>query len=60
MPVIPPPERYEDLLDPQSQEGERLKALLAPLDARRMTAYPVNRLVNNPANDDLRCIEPAA
>ena len=32
---------------------------LAPYPADAMTAHPVGTLVNRPANDDPRCVEPA-
>jgi putative SOS response-associated peptidase YedK len=60
MPAILPPERYGEWLAPGEQDPARLRALLLPFDAERMTAYPVSRLVNSPSVDDPRCIEPAA
>ena len=59
MPVILPRERYEAWLDPEA-EGEELKELLVPYPGDDLEAYPVSRFVNSPANDDPRCIEPAA
>lgn len=38
-------------------EAEMLK-LVRPYPADRMEAYPVSRMVGNPANDTPRCIEP--
>ena len=40
--------------------SQDLLALLRPYPAGAMTAFPVRPLVNNPAADDPRCIEPAA
>jgi hypothetical protein len=51
MPVIVPRERYGEWLDPRNESTEQLRALLLPFDPEQMTAYPVSRLVNSPAND---------
>ena len=53
MPVILPPEVYGPWLS-----GDDVP--LAPYPADTMTAHPVSTLVNRPANDDPRCIEPVA
>jgi putative SOS response-associated peptidase YedK len=58
MPVILPPESYDLWLDPQIEDRQSLDPLLQPFPSLRMEAYPVSRWVNNPANDDPRCIEP--
>ena len=60
MPVIVPRDAYALWLDPAIGERARLDALLVPYAAEAMTAYPVSRRVNSPANDDPGCIEPAA
>ena len=57
MPVILPPESYDLWLDPAMQQPDRLTPLLAPYPAEQMKTSPVSSLVNNPANDDPRCIE---
>ena len=53
MPVILPPDAYEPWLS-----GEAVP--LGPYPADAMTAHPVSTLVNKPANDDPRCVEPVA
>ena len=53
MPVILPPDAYGPWL-----AGEDVA--LAPYPADAMTAHPVSTLVNRPANDDPRCVEPIA
>ena len=53
MPVMLPPEAYGPWL-----AGEDVP--LAPYPADDMTAHPVSTLVNRPANDDPRCVEPVA
>lgn len=56
MPVILPPERYSDWLDPHADPG-LLKSILRPFDPGQMDAHPVSRIVNNPSNDSPECIE---
>ena len=53
MPVILPPDSWDPWL-----AGEVMP--LAPYPADAMTAHPVSTLVNRPANDDPRCVEPVA
>lgn len=58
MPVILPRKTWDAWLDPASDRGA-LEALLVPF-AEAMETLAVSRHVNSPANDDPRCIEPAA
>ena len=51
MPVILAPDAYSPWL-----AGEEIP--LTPYPAADMTAHPVSTLVNRPANDDPRCVEP--
>jgi putative SOS response-associated peptidase YedK len=60
MPVILAREAYDRWLDPEEQPSGSLDDLLKPYPAGEMTAYPVSRFVNNPANDAPACIVPAA
>ena len=53
MPVILPREAHDPWL-----AGEDVP--LAPYPVDDMTAHPVSTLVNRPANDDPRCVEPIA
>ncbi len=53
MPVILPPETFDPWLS-----GDTVS--LGPYAAEAMTAYTVSTLVNRPANDDPRYIEPVA
>jgi putative SOS response-associated peptidase YedK len=57
MPVILPPEHYDQWLDPAVTQGARLTPLLQPYSSEAMTCYPVSSLVNNARIDDPRCIE---
>jgi putative SOS response-associated peptidase YedK len=60
MPVILPPAEYDRWLDPAIQDPDQLVPLLRPYPADAMLAVPVSAHVNNPKNDDARCIAPAA
>jgi putative SOS response-associated peptidase YedK len=56
--VILDPNDYEQWLDPEQQQAERLMPLLGPYPSNLMTAHPVNLRVNNPRNDDPLCLQP--
>lgn len=58
MPVILRPEDYEVWLDAGVRRVEVLTPLLRPYPQEEMGAYAVSPLVNNPANDHPRCVEP--
>jgi putative SOS response-associated peptidase YedK len=57
MPVIFDKTTMWDWLDPEAPPIA-LKAMLAPYASDAMTAYPVSRAVNRPANDSPECIQP--
>ncbi len=59
MPVIIDAADYDLWLDPAVTQPEPLVKLLRPYPSRQMTAHAVSTLVNSPAHDDPRCIEPA-
>jgi putative SOS response-associated peptidase YedK len=59
MPVILDPRHYGAWIDRDVQEPAELAPMLQPFAADRMRAFPVSPVVNNPKNDDARCIEPA-
>jgi len=56
MPVILAPDAYARWLDVSIQDPRQLEPLLAPYPAAEMRARQVSRHVNNPRNDDERCI----
>lgn len=58
MPVILQPEDYEQWLDPQIQETDRLQHLLYPGENSAFIRYPVSTKVNRPQNDMPDCSEP--
>lgn len=57
MPVILPRDAWDLWLDPGVAEVERLEELLVPAPASAMEAFPVSTHVNNPRNDDPKCLE---
>ncbi len=60
MPVIVSPDDYGRWLDPEAHDPAILMPLLRPYPPGNMVTFPVRTLVNSPATDDPRCIEPAA
>lgn len=58
MPVIVSPDNYSAWLNPQPGNPTYLSTLLTPYPAELMTAYPVSKAVNNPANESPECIQP--
>lgn len=59
MPVILPGATWDRWLDPRAELGDLLP-MLGPADGVGWEAIPVSTLVNSPANDDPRCLEPVA
>ena len=60
VPVILAPEDHALWLDPTVDEPALLQPLLRPFPPDGMAAYAVSAHVNSPANEDPRCIVPAA
>ncbi len=58
MPVIIAPADYALWLDAAVEEPDRLARLWAPYPEREMAVDAVSARVNNPANEDPRCVEP--
>ena len=58
MPVILRPEEFDFWLDRTVTDQVKLQRLFQPYPAVLMTAWPVSRLVNSPANDSSDCIKP--
>lgn len=56
MPVIVPPERYDEWLAPKALAMEQLQEILSPHPAAGMETYPVSTHVNRPGNDGPECI----
>lgn len=51
MPVILPPNTYQEWLAASEVDLQKMSKLLQPFDANKMEAYPVSQMVNNPRND---------
>jgi putative SOS response-associated peptidase YedK len=58
MPVILQPEAYEDWLDPEIHDADRLAAVLQNHLVRKMQYYPVSKLVNRVQNNTAENITP--
>jgi putative SOS response-associated peptidase YedK len=58
MPVILPREAEAVWLDPKIQDPDTLLPLLKPYPSELMEYFPVDRIVNSPANDTPQCIIP--
>lgn len=60
MPAILQRSNYQTWLDNSKSIEEELTRVLVPYSDDEMISYRVSKLVNSPANDDPRCIEPIA
>lgn len=58
MPVVLPPESWQTWLDPSMEDVPALQELLGSCAPQGLAMHPVDPLVNSPANDSPRCIEP--
>ena len=58
MPVILPKDDWDRVARLRARPRAPRRSL-HPLEADRMSSHPVSRLVNNPRNDDPRCVERA-
>ena len=58
MPVILSEDAYERWLDPSTQNAAAFQPLLKPYNSEAMKVYPVSTRMNDPKNDDEKCIEP--
>lgn len=58
MPAIVRPEDYRKWLAPGERPADELAAMLKPYPAEEMEAFPVSKLVNSPANESAKCIDP--
>ncbi len=58
MPVIVEPGDYDLWLETEPDRTGALARLMRPYSGDRLTAFPISTWVNNPKNDDARCVEP--
>lgn len=58
MPVILSPENYDQWLDPNGRDTEKLMALLKPFSENEMETYPVSLMINNPKHQGADLVKP--
>lgn len=58
MPVIVPPERWAEWLDPGNHDTKALSTLFEPYAVEHLTMHPVSMDVNNVRNNDAHLVEP--
>lgn len=58
MPIILPPARGNQWLNPAEHGIEALQRMLLPYPAQEMACFPVSRAVNDPRHKDADCIAP--
>jgi len=58
MPVVLPPDAWDEWLDPENQDVSRLQKLLVPAPAKEFEAYEISTLVNNVRHEGPDLIEP--
>jgi putative SOS response-associated peptidase YedK len=58
MPLVLPPDRWRDWLDPQQRDPDTVRALLAPPVAGRFVALPVSAQVNAVVNNGAHLLDP--
>ena len=58
MPVILPPDKWEQWLIEGDVPSQSLKPLLQPYPSEEMIVHPVSTFVNSPKNDSPECIRP--
>ena len=58
MPVVLPPERWEEWLDPTNDDVEGLRGLMVPAPNDLLELYPISTKVNSVRNDGPELLEP--
>jgi putative SOS response-associated peptidase YedK len=58
MPLVLPPDRWDDWLDPQQRDPDAVRALLAPPVEGRFVAVPVSTRVNAVSNNGAQLLDP--
>jgi putative SOS response-associated peptidase YedK len=58
MPVILPPDAYQEWLVTEDRQPSQLDRLLVPYPAAEMTAFPVSKLVNRPEVETPELVKP--
>jgi putative SOS response-associated peptidase YedK len=57
MPVILTEKHFDQWLDREYKDTDKLKALLKPCPASKMIAYPVSSYVSNSRNEGPECMK---
>jgi putative SOS response-associated peptidase YedK len=58
MPVIVPPQAYDQWLDPSMQDAATVSPLLVPYPSEAMAATAVSSYVSRPQNEGPACLQP--
>jgi putative SOS response-associated peptidase YedK len=58
MPLILNPDAYDEWLDPENKDAEKIEGILKTGFVKELTRYPVSKLVNRAENNSRECIEP--
>ena len=58
MPVILSPKDYDQWLDPNVRDMEKLTPLLKPFSENEMETYPVSLMINNPKHQGAELVKP--
>lgn len=58
MPVVIPPDRRNEWLDPDNEDVPHLLELLGPIASDEIEFYEVSRMMNSPKNNSPECIQP--
>ena len=59
MPVILPPDSYQEWLSQEDRNPDKYNHLLVPYPSEELVAYPVSKMVNSPQVDSADLIKPA-
>lgn len=57
MPIVVPPERWDQWLDTENRDAVSALEILQPLNAEALQSVAVSTHVNNARNDDSRCMQ---
>jgi putative SOS response-associated peptidase YedK len=58
MPVILSPNDYDQWLDPNERDTEKLMPLLKPFSESEMETFPVSLMINNPKHQGAELVNP--
>ncbi len=58
MPVILPPDAYQQWISPEDRQPAQLNELLVPYPAEQVIAFPISKMVNSPEYDAPEVIKP--